>query len=132
MKLYRAQRIIAAAERDAILGISSSYELGGIESFTGLDVGRLNILLAAGHADPFERHNDGPSIDEFAKFLTAHPRFTAHGYAVGPDRYDYRLSIEGVELKAQPTDEERSAFDALFYQADERMCSNKGLYCWYD
>lgn len=133
MKLNKAERIMAAAERDSILGISNaSYDFGGIERFSGLDVGRLDALLAAGHADPYERHNEAPSIAEFREFLAAHPRFTAHGYAVGPQRDDYRLSIEGVELRRNATSSELSAFKKVFSGADELVMREGKLFCWYD
>lgn len=132
MKLNRAQRIIVAAERDAILGVCSSYALGGVDRFSRLDIGKLDALLAAGHADPDERQNDAPSTAEFRDFLAAHPRFTAHGYVVSPHRDDCRLSLEGVQLDAKPTQEEIAAFSARFAMADEFVLSDDRLYCWYD
>jgi len=132
MKLNRAQRIIAASERDEILGIPSSYALGGIEKFSGLDIGRLDALMSAGHADPLERQNDAPSTAEFRNFLAANPRFTVHGYVVSPDRHDYRLSIEGAQLDMDPTPQERAAFVAMFSFADEFVATDDRLYCWYD
>jgi len=132
MKLNRAQRVIAAAERDSILGIEPQYTFGGITRFAELDIGRLDALLAAGHADPLERHNEAPSIAEFREFLVAHPRFKAHGYVVDPRRDDYRLSIEGVELRDTPTASEVTAFSKMFSGADEFVTRNGKLFCWYD
>jgi len=132
MKLSRAEKIIAAGDRDAIIGINSNYALGGIERFTGLDIGRLDALISLGHADPAERHNLAPSIWAFRDFLAAHPRFTAHGYTVSPDRPDYRMSLEGVELLGEPTDIELIAFNKNFIDADDKIVSHSRLYCWYD
>lgn len=132
MKLKLAERIIAAHQRDALLGITSSFLLGGIDRFYGLDIGRLDQLLADGHADPMERQNDAPSIAEFREFIAKHPRFTVHGYAVSPHRDDYRMSVEGVELKDGYNYEELNAFKRMFSDADDVIIDNDRLFCWYD
>ena len=125
---------MAAARRSEILGVSKRESFGGIVRFEGLGLRELETLVSEGFADPEDCQNHAPSLGEILAFMRRFPDFTAHGYAVDPERNDYRVSIEGVHLGRIASDEEFSSFMELFRHADEVTCRNTvaGLYCWYD
>ena len=119
-------------ERDEILGIDMGTYNGGIISYTGLTLEKLELLIEKKFVDPGEAQNSAPLIQDMLEFMREHPDFTAHGYAVSPDRSDYRVSIEGLTLKRPPSTEEMIAFTDMFRHADEFSCDKEGCHCWYD
>ena len=107
------------------------YKYGGIRHFSELDVDTLEMLLNNNHADPEEQHNDAPCIKEIYEFMVNHPDFVAHGYAVSPERDDYRISIEGVDgTHAEKDMDTIIDFVNLFRYADE--FNIEYLWCWFD
>ena len=82
-------------------------------------------------ADSQDNLNDSPFIDEIYDFLTAHPGFTAHGYAVDVSRDDYQVSIEGVLGNTRDKDAIID-FIGTFRFADEFTCYDNFQYCQYD
>ena len=120
--------------RDKI--IFGSYEkskyAGGVRRYENLNLRTLKLLIAENFADPCEAQNCCPSIGEILKFMEKYPDYTAHGYVVGIDRSDYRVSIEGV-YKPHPADSEVELieFEELFKDADE-MEMDIEMYCWFD
>jgi hypothetical protein len=123
-------------ERDRLLfgrAINWGHEgLGGIERFSGLGVETLRTLVARNFADPADRQNDSPTLGEFLRFLEKHPEVRAHGYAVSPEREDYRVTIEGLEYAGPVSAELRREFRQMNGAADECVCEAGRLYCWYD
>lgn len=121
-------------ERDKI--IFRSYDpdkyMGGVRNFEYMTADTLSWLLEEHYADPEERQNDSPSIQEFFDYVCCHPGFTLHGYAVSDKRPDYRITITGVDsADAEYTYEDVEEFKKKFGNADELETEN-GLYCWYD
>jgi len=109
-------------------GDASDYSLF---SFDNLGSAKLEALIELGFADPEDNQNDSPTIGEILKFLKANPSFTAHGYAVTPERDDYRISIEGVE--GHTGDEQQiSEFIKMFGDANEFSAKRGKQYAWYD
>ena len=87
-------------ERDTILFGEydpSAYKYGGIRHFEYLDYPTLQKLVDKKFIDPEGCQNYSPSTGDFLAFMEAHPEFTAHGYAIGLNRDDYRITIEGIE-----------------------------------
>jgi hypothetical protein len=60
------------------------------------------------------------------------PGVTAHGYLIGPDREDYRLTIEGVAYRGTISEEMRQEAQWLFGNADDFVLQADALYVWYD
>lgn len=125
-------------ERDRIL--FGEYDpdkyLGGIRRFQNIDVQTLNTLVAHNYIELSECQNDSPSTEEFLEYAKAHPDIRFCGYAVSPDRDDYRITIEEVYQTLDGIDEILE-FVRYFRFADEFTideCAN-GLYeadAWWD
>jgi predicted CoA-binding protein len=64
--------------------------------------------------------------------LKTHPAFTAHGYAVSPERPDCRVTIEGIEKAGRLTTEEVIDIVNDFRGADELEITSDYARCWYD
>jgi hypothetical protein len=92
----------------------------------------LRQLIDEKFADPEVSQHDAPSIEDICKFLEENEGFTAHGYLVGIDRDDYRVSIEGVEFQGIYSTAALKAFIQLFRFADELEVDDQYLRCWYD
>jgi hypothetical protein len=109
----------------------SNGGLGGCRSFKGLDLKTLRRLARLGLADegPW---NNCPGNGAFLGFMEGHPSWTAHGYAVSPDREDARITIEGLEKEGRVGKREGEAFLEAFGAADEFEVSARYARCWYD
>jgi hypothetical protein len=122
-------------ERDKLLfgdATKERYRLGGIAHFEDVSVLTLKRLLELGYADAEDAQNDAPTYEQFLEFMDAHPKCKAHGYAVSPDRDDYRISIEGVGMRGRVTRAMLQNFTDFARHADEFYADSKGLYCWWD
>ena len=87
-------------ERDKILfgEYDESKYVGGIRKFS-CDRDTLELLVEKRFAEGRDFHNSAPSIREFLEYTEDDCAFiTFTGYAVAPDRNDYRVSIDGVEV----------------------------------
>ena len=105
--------------------------LGGIRRFGGLNAFRLSALLDAGFIDADEAQNDSPTTEEFLAFMKEHHDFTAFGYAVCPERDDYRITIDGIESDVLfNTLDEVNDFFMLCRGADELTITPP--YAWWD
>ncbi len=105
----------------------------GTRHFWWLSVEMLNTLIAEGFVDEQQRQNASPTIREFKEFMTKYPEYLAHGYAVGADRTDCRISIEGLEKsKGFSSQQELDDFLAAFRFADDFYAGKSSMYCWYD
>jgi hypothetical protein len=80
--------------RDAILGISGSDDYA---HFNDLSYTNLLLLISEGFAEMGERQNDAPSIGDFIEAFEGDELVRFHGYAIGLERDDYRVSIEGFD-----------------------------------
>lgn len=123
-------------KRDLIL-FGEDYDprkyFGGIRRFTDLSYTGLKKLFDLDVVDPHERQNEAPEVAEFLEFLQDHAGFTAEGYAVSPERDDYRVSLEGVDCDEDFSLEDLVDFVMTFRFADEfSVDPEEGLHCWYD
>jgi hypothetical protein len=120
--------------RDEIINGGRGKRDGGYDvyHFEGMTLKTLKLLFKENFIDPNEQQNCAPSCGTILKFMEANKRFTCHGYVVSPERSDYRVSIEGVELTKKPTVADKDNFVETFRMADEFTCNENGCYCWYD
>ena len=91
----------------------------------------MKILLDEKFANPADSQNAAPSIGEIYDFMQRYPKFKAHGYAVTKDRFDYRISIEGVTAEDVEPDE-MAAFAEMFRFADDFIVTKHLCHCWFD
>jgi hypothetical protein len=125
------------ARRDALLGITGQQASGGIVRYEDLDGPRLATLIDERFADPDCTQNESPTIAVFLSFLKEYPEVRVYGYAVSPERSDYRVSVEGVTVDlGQVAPSRRAALRAAFARlgetADEKETDGDLLHCWWD
>jgi hypothetical protein len=63
--------------------------------FGGLTPRSLAAILKAAPHLAGQTQNDSPSMAEFADLGKRYPAMRFHGYIIGPERNDERISIEG-------------------------------------
>ncbi|MBB4742484.1 hypothetical protein BJY16_005943 [Actinoplanes octamycinicus] len=124
-----------AARRDSLLPFLDL--LGNGETFTGgagyfgpVDAAGLAVLFEGGWLDPDDRQNAAPSAWDIFQFVCDHPGTTAQGYAVTPDREDYRISLETV-WAPEIDDELRAAAEEFCVDA-EAVETSDHLECFWD
>lgn len=121
-------------KRDMLL-FGKKYEpaeyLGGIKPFYGITAEKLKQLVEQHFADPYERQNDSPSIDEFLEYADRQPDVTFDGYAVCLERNDYRVSIETVHQTFRNKDNALE-FTKAFRRADEFDVNDHEGRAWWD
>jgi hypothetical protein len=91
---------------------------GDLRHFGGLTVAQakeLLTLLPPAQAD--DQQNYSPSFKEFVELGEQYPEMTFHGYVVGPERSDERITIEGFYLPLWTSD--RVPIDLVRLGADE-------------
>lgn len=113
-----------------------------LRHFSNLFAYQLRGLLEEGFIDPLETQNGSPTVAEFLAFMERWPQVTCHGYAVGTERSDYRVTIEGLDCMHDITDDLFEAFkgflDGASCGAGEEIAVRPGrwdrgrLYCWWD
>lgn len=103
-----------------------------IHRFENLRESQLRKLIDEGLADPGMTQNNSPTIKKIMEFLTAYPVFRGIGYVITPLREDCRVSIEGVEVMGNVSEDDRKAFKKMFKNADEFTNEPGYLRAWYD
>lgn len=106
---------------------------GGTEHFENLTFENLEKLFTLGVIDPEDTQNDSPTMQEYREVMKKNPCFTAHGYAVSPEREDYRVTIEGLDGENM-TEDQLQMFIEGFRYADTFSVNlkKKTAHCWYD
>jgi len=99
--------------------------------FDNMGADTLQKMVDLRFADPNERQNNSPTIQEFIEFLNDNPNFTAFGYVVSINRDDYRLSVEGVESFVYDP-RQFANFVNKFRMADEFTATENYQRAWYD
>lgn len=72
--------------------------------------------------------NSCPGNAAFLSYMEVYPEARAHGYIIGGHRADKRITIEGLSLTKDATDEQRLTFMEQFNGANELDRTR----CWYD
>lgn len=107
--------------------------LGEIKHFSKLSLDKLKKLIELNFILLDECQNDSPTTEEILNFMKNYPEYYAHGYTVGLQREDYRITLEGVAKDSDfDTDSEKADFLQLFRFADELAYDGQSVYCWYD
>lgn len=128
-----------AYSRDILIfgGYDEEKYLGGVRYFSTTP-SLIKKLVELGFANPDERQNDSPSIQEFLDYVTGEEdKVLFKCYAVSPRRSDYRVNIEGVSIII-PHDNYNlvSYFVETFRDADEFSFEHDGeeyyLEAWWD
>jgi hypothetical protein len=125
-------------DRDHILfGPTPPTYSGGVAKFTGLALDKIQLLIEKNLLSPTDFYNCSPEVQDFMDFMEDHPEFTAHGYAVSPERKDCRVTIEGIKATLGPNDppfdpDTIRDFVVRYRHADEFDWEPDRLYCWYD
>ena len=119
---------------EIIFGAEVDWEraAGGIEKFEGLTLEQLAELLEGGFARPNDEHNLAPTTGKFAEFMRKYPQFTAHGFVTNPNREDCLVSIEGIKLEGEYTEEILREFVQLCSGTENIAAYKDGLFCWFD
>lgn len=82
--------------RDRILGVDTSED--GVTRLPQITLYQLDALIAEGFTEPNDRQNRSPTASQFLNFMKRWPTAVANGYAVHPDRDDYRVTVEGLDI----------------------------------
>lgn len=108
---------------------------GGCKRIRSLKLNTLKELISENFANPNDKQNFAPCIQEMLDFVEKYPKCTFHGYAISVRRDDYRISLEGIECKDKKTInsvEFLRDFVQTFRFADDFVCNEELAYCWYD
>lgn len=110
------------------------YRYGGCVHFDQISVEQALELLKKGFIDPDDTQNCSPTMQEFIDYVSDEPdKWYLHGYAIGPDRTDCRVTFEGIGSYAPLDAEEALDFIKYFRYADEVDAgTDTCAYCWYD
>ena len=133
---YRKLSQSEQKERADILRSGANYSGKDQENysfFSGMTPATARVLLEKGYADPEDCQNGSPSFLEMTEFCEKHPGFTMHGYVIGSDRDDARVTAEGVQGTAQDAEGMLDFFET-FRCADscDTDRETRSCYCWYD
>ena len=124
-----------AHQRDLVLfnePFDKQKYLGGVRRFDSVTYADCQELYRLNVLGPDEQQNCAPPVKDIVEFLRLHPNFRAHGYAVSPEREDYRVSFEGVKCGPGYSMQDVWDFFDLFQYPDELIIEPDGIYCWFD
>lgn len=106
----------------------SRYGINGMGTriFKHLPLVRLKRLLEEGFLNEDDRHNDSPTVAEFAAFMETHPAATVCGYTTSDEREafgeDCVVSIYRIDLSTGDI-KDLAEFVAKFKDADDFRCT---------
>lgn len=115
-------------KRNRILGFETKKDTFGVR-FT---LEQLLALQKAKLLDMEQTQNDSPSVETFVNFMVAHPGVKGHGYVIGVDRDDCRVSLEGLEFTGKVTIPLIRDFVKLCHGADELTVDEYSIRSWWD
>lgn len=125
--------------RDRILfgsPVDWERETEGIKRFEGLGLCHLEQLVERGFANPQDRHNGGPSIEEAIEFAREWMRYgltlVFEGYVVHPLQDDGGVRLDGIRLPEDCTHQAIAAFREFARHADELTIESGYLRAWWD
>ena len=104
--------------------------------FHGLTVEAMQQLIDEKFLDPEDSQNESPTAGDFLDFMKEYPFVKAHGYAIGIDRIDYRITIDRLEADL-PEDKDAKVgfiidFVNRFHHADDFTLTEDNVYAWWD
>lgn len=109
---------------------------GGCRNFS-CDRATLEKLLENNFIDPHECQNSGPYVEDFLAYTEGIDGVEYECYAISPERGDYRVTIEGIDLILPDTDYGNlSMIVESFHSADEFSFQHVGhtylIHAWWD
>lgn len=111
-------------------------ECGGANFFYELTLDKLHCLIEQNFADITQKHNEVPSISEFFTFAETQAAkgyiFTFEGYAISPERDDYRISIDGIIFNGDYSNQLLADFGEFVGVPDELSIEPNYLRAWWD
>ena len=123
---YRMRNnIIFGENHDGDLGFDETKD------FDSLSLEQFRELVANDFIDLEDCQNDSPSAGQFLAFMEKYPAVVAHGYAVGHDRVDYRVTLEGLSFNGPVSEELSTDFSSLCRDADEFVNESNKLHAWW-
>jgi hypothetical protein len=110
--------------------------VGGANFFENLTLDKLFNLIKLNFANIIHKHNEAPSIGEFFTFAEIQAAkgniFTFEGYAIMPQRYDYRVSIDGTIFNGSYQNQLLEDFGEFVAAPDELSIEPNYLRAWWD
>jgi len=116
------------ARRSEILGIDTKGNFTQVE----FNLAQALELVANGFLKVEDRQNEAPSAAEFIAWMQNHPTAIAHGYAIGGDHHDARVSIEGIKVKAKDVTPLILKDFVNDFRFAEDFTIDDDLWCWWD
>jgi len=107
---------------------------GGLRRFDKLTLEQVDKLDELGVLNMNDSQNGSPTTGDIIDFLRNRDSdgWYVHGYCIGPERLDFRITFEGIGKKTPPSQKDLIDFTLMFRGADEFEIDDEGLYCWYD
>ena len=98
---------------------------------------KMKQLIEEGFIDPYEAQNDSPTTEEFMEYAENFKDVYFECYAISPDRDDYRITIEGIDINIPADEHDLVAMAVQFFRyADEFSFDYYGgfytLHAWWD
>lgn len=111
-----------------------NYSAGGICRFGEVSAETARKLIERGFVDPDDTQNSSPTMKEMVDFCDDETDFWyLHGYAVSPNRFDCRVTFEGVGSHGVLGLDAAYEFLKHFRDADEiTIGCDSPAWCWYD
>lgn len=111
-------------------------ECGGAKFFEDLTLDQLHNLIKHNFVDITQKHNEAPSIGEFFTFTETQAAkgyvFTFEGYAIMPQRHDYRVSVDGIIFNGDYSNQLLTDFGEFVGAPDELSIEPNYLRAWWD
>lgn len=117
--------------------LASRYELGGCAR-ADINYDQLKKLIDEDFIDMDENQNDSPSTQDFVNDINGFENDVSFEiYAISPDRGDYRVTIEGINISFYNEDKEALCyFVEQWRYADEFNIYEQGgeyhIRAWWD
>lgn len=113
------------------------YKMGGCCRFE-MDASKFEQLIQEEFLDPNENQNESPTTAEFQEYIEGCEDWVEfEAYAISPDRSDYRVTVEGVNVWIPSDQKEKLCkYVEAFRDADEFNISTDEngfhLRAWWD
>lgn len=129
------------AERREQLLYQRAYDLENygedglnLARFAHISVAVVKQLVAEELLSLEDRHNDSPSVGEMLAFCSGLDEdiWFFHGFTVGPERIDCRVTLEGFESFTAPTPERIEEFLRFNCHGETEVSEDGACWCWYD
>lgn len=137
----RQERELDAERRERLIYNRRPYNLKNygengcnLSRFEKLPIAVVKQLVDEGLLSLEYRHNDSPSVGEMLAFCSGADEdiWFFHGFTVGPERIDCRVTLEGFESFTAPTPERIEEFLRFNRHGETEVSEDGACWCWYD